>query len=538
MMDIASCGAPFDAHGLFVVYASPFFYAAMFAGLLLLIALNRKSLVKSFSGVDKKYYVALVLIFVLAVWLRAPRLSQSDEMMASSWEYVQGAKFLASGGSLYRCEYGSFNNCLCPTLVSHPAGLSFLLAVTFFFGANATYIPYLQLLVGSLAIVGVFFLSYILTKDERVSLVSSFCMAVLPLAVYYSIVAEGLESVFSVLFTALYFTFFVHSLRERTKPAYALAAISYATLLAFRMEYLIYLPFSGLIYLQFRGFGKGAIGKLKTWLWANRASLLISMTLAAAPLSIFVRFWILGGYAYSSFSSAYVLTGLQRFASSADTFLIPWIFLFTLCAPLLLASKKRRKLSVALYAWFLMMIAFFAFFIHGPAGRYLMSISIPLAIVVGLGTKEIAGRLGKAGLFVMVAIPVTLLIFSQTMPSWYNDVVTIEDALLAMKAAPTGSMFVVPSIDNVWAIQSFDSAETALPFFHLHRMQGAQEFYFLRIDRCDFSMHEEYRDMCSYLESIGKLVSQSGGAKLYKVTPSEEQFGRLLELREKYKAFF
>jgi len=534
-MALESCGTSFDAHGLFLIYGSPFFYAAIFAGLLLLVILNRKKLRASFSRVNKKYYVVLIAVFLLALWLRAPRLYTPHETLASAWEYVQGAKFLASDGTLQRCEYGSFNDCLCPSLVSHPAGISFLLSAVFFlFGANMSYLAFLQFLGGGLAAVAIFFLSYSLTKDEKASILSSFFIAALPLHITYSVTTEGFLSTLSALFTILYFIFFLHALKEKTRRSYALAAFACAALLALKMEYLMYIPVSVLLYFHVRGFKRETLHKLRAGISSNRVTLLVASALATAPVSVFVRFWVIGGYAYSSFRLSYLPSSLYRFVINAESLLMPWLLLFVFCVPLLLVSKASRRLSAALYAWFLVPIAFFAFFVYGPSGRYLVPISIPFALVLGLGTSHVAMQLGKARHVVMVAIPATLLLFSQSIPPWASGAVKMSDVLTLMEAAPDSSVFVVPCMNTVWAIQSFDSNVTTVPFLYMPNLH-ADSFYFLYTDRC---AGKQYSEICSYLANVGEMVSRSGGARLYLIRPSSEQREGLTELHEKYKAFF
>lgn len=527
-----------SAYKYFLMHISPLFYGIIFISLAVLFTLNFKSISKRFSKIDRKVYAILILIFLAGFWLRLSNIYWPASWDVSIWEHVQGGKFLGLKGILQRCDYGSFNECAEPTIMAHPAGFSFILGTTFFlFGANMNYVMLLQLTAGSLTILVLFFLAYILTKNKEVSLLSSAFLAFSPLHLINSISWNASLSAISVFFTSLYFLFLVHAIKDESKKSYALAAICFATLLTFRMENVLYIFVSLLLYFHLRGFEKKTLKAIWDDISRNKFSLLLAFLLALVPFSVFLEHWVFGGLIASSFMPANLLQNIDFFLQIMSIFFVPLIFLFMAYVPVLLHSKKHRSLSVTVLVWFLISPLMFLFFIYGTSDRYIMPTCIPFALFLGLGTAYTAENLRKFRPFVFLGIAIVLLLTVQSIPFGLLERDKISEPLHLIGTTEPGSKVIIPKSNTVWAIQCFDSDMFLVPFMNLGKLQDEKHLYFLYTITCDSELFPEYREHCEYLKDAGTLVGERGKNKLFHIgSLSPQQMQDLLDIFEKYKS--
>ena len=151
----------------------------------------------------------MTLILILGFYVRV-NLDSCDNY-SSLWEYVFAAKQMLLGE----------NN----ISMYHPKGFSLILAFTsIFFGFTYKTIITMGLLFSVLTTFLVFLITYVISKDEYVSLLSSLILSIFHSSVRLSYYG-GVE-VAGTFFLTLSILFFLISLKERTKKMFTLTFIA------------------------------------------------------------------------------------------------------------------------------------------------------------------------------------------------------------------------------------------------------------------------------------------------------------------------
>lgn len=195
--------------------------------LISLVFLNSRALAKSFRSIKKMTWVVLVLIILLAPFLflfNSPFVHFENLTIAKEF-YMGGDYFVENS------RYGPFY----PYLIF----LSFLV-----FGINSVAINYFELLFLALSILGVFLLSYFITRKELFSLIAS---GMYLLVSFYNFFIIHMNMYHFMLVFSLLFMLF--SYKEDNWKGYSLALVTiyFAGMMRWEMMGLFYVFAAGLL---------------------------------------------------------------------------------------------------------------------------------------------------------------------------------------------------------------------------------------------------------------------------------------------------
>ncbi len=204
----------------FYAEISPYLYLLLFLLILYLFMLNYTLIKKYFSAIPRKYWVFLLVLFLLGTSLRMHFSPMADILNADSWEYRIFAKSMMDDYGIISCD--------CPKVKDmHVHGYSFVQAIAYFlFGLKANVLYSMNLFFGAISVLAMFLLVYVLTRNEKLALLSSFILSILPWHVFYS--GTGMAEVSNSFFVILSVAIFFISLKLKKPQLYF---FSYALLL-------------------------------------------------------------------------------------------------------------------------------------------------------------------------------------------------------------------------------------------------------------------------------------------------------------------
>ena len=138
----------------------PFFILINFIILTYLIYFNRNNLKNFFLKIDKRTWILLFIIFVFALTLRIVLPLHYQRMWIDEAHYMETGKNM-----LQSFDQGNYIKSI---------GWPFLLSIAFWiFGVNTYVGLYFSTFLGALTVFNVFFLSFIITKQKNLSLISA-----------------------------------------------------------------------------------------------------------------------------------------------------------------------------------------------------------------------------------------------------------------------------------------------------------------------------------------------------------------------------
>lgn len=287
---------------------------------------------------NKNVLLVIVLIFILALSLRLAFYDLNLSRGPSNLFYVVMARSMALRGEYLLCDFAKFCLGAQKPYVTYPA----LLSMAFLFSGASVYVGYvLNVVIGSLTAVAMYFASYRLLKNQQAAILSAILMAIfLPQMFFTSSPDPGSSATLFALLSVAGFAYFFEK-KDMTSHFFAVSSLGLCV--AARLDHWFFLFFFLLWYmLKYNKVKK--IGK-RVWI---------------PPLIMFSLIVPLGvlGYVYafndmgdaSDFGLGYLSTSLQIMFT--HLFNIPssgFIFAFVLgvfgCFHLL---WKRKYLSASL----------------------------------------------------------------------------------------------------------------------------------------------------------------------------------------------
>jgi len=197
--------------------------------LIILVAMNWKYISEFLRTISRRTWLILVLIFLIALALRIfippyQHIIYIDE----AWYMEAGKDMLQTGIQGYY-----------PKSIGWP----FILRIAFgFFGVSNWVALYTSVLLGSLTVFTIFFMAFIITKNRKLSLISSLIFSLFPVHIRWSSTAEtNVATMFFICLTV--FLFFLYYKKKENSLLW-LAMIALAFTVQFRLEnYLLIILF-------------------------------------------------------------------------------------------------------------------------------------------------------------------------------------------------------------------------------------------------------------------------------------------------------
>ncbi len=186
----------------------------IFAAFIAMIAINIRTLAKPFRKIRKKTWLYLLIIFLTGLILRLFVFPHVHLMFIDEPWYMDMAKNMDNGNGPVVCNLVDDYAREC-SLPLKPSGWPFLVSIIFLFGVKNYYAIYLNSIIGSLSVILIFLLTYLLFRKQDTGLWSALFLALTPIQVIWSNTAEtNNASVFFILLTMLFFFAYIDSRKK------------------------------------------------------------------------------------------------------------------------------------------------------------------------------------------------------------------------------------------------------------------------------------------------------------------------------------
>lgn len=247
-----------------------------------------KNIKADFKKIGKNILILLFLIFLIGLALRIPIIPY--HVMTDEYDYMEAARNIVKTGEPNHCFYIDIETESCLPFL-RPMMFPFILSLAFIlFGTSSLTAIGISVLFGSLCIILIFLLAYLLFKQKEIGLWSALLLALNPMHIFWSKTAE--THVTSIFFILLVFVLFLYYFRVRDKKILLLGLLTTTFALNIRPEngMLLILVFL-LSYLFGRDLLRLEIKKIRNkgfWIWV---AILIIMLV---PYFIFLSNTIVG----------------------------------------------------------------------------------------------------------------------------------------------------------------------------------------------------------------------------------------------------
>jgi hypothetical protein len=389
----------------------------IFLAFFIILVMNLGAIRQHISGIERRTWAALLLIFLLGFALR-----NSGYMYGFNLDgihYTESARtWLHTGIFMKGCAFGDIDSCSLYHQALFPAGFPFMILVLYqAFGVNSLLPMALTGILGSITILLVFFISRELFNNDGAALCGALVFALIPLDIMIS--GTGAVRPVSLFFTGITVFFFLHALKRDTISSWLLVSITLSLTIYMRQENsVILIPFLLLFLMRYR--------KPTDFIKSERFILPAALFVAT---QIPVQHWILfmGGLGpgIPDFSASYLpfhlplmLMGLFFPYSGMGTFGFAATVLFLGSALFLLKGERGPAF---LWVWFVSFFLLYALYFQcssmvcGDHVRYLSSLSIPYSVLAGLSLYHIRPYLRiRMGHFLVIAA--LILFFTSGIP--------------------------------------------------------------------------------------------------------------------------
>ena len=225
-----------------LLYNTSYLMLLVFIPLSILILFNLRYIKNAFSKINKKTWLFLIVIFLIGFWLRNSEYKYGIDV--DGLFYHESAKTIYENNVFSQgCLIGTPADCKYFFNAVFLPGYPFLITPFFYiFGVHDIFSMILSGILGSLNIILIFFIFYLLFDNEKGSLYAASLYSLVPLDVYISSTAAVRTS--ALFFAFLSIIFFLISIKKNKLSLWLLTAISFSFSIYMKLELVfILIPF-------------------------------------------------------------------------------------------------------------------------------------------------------------------------------------------------------------------------------------------------------------------------------------------------------
>ena len=170
-----------------------------------LFLLNIDKIIGIYKRINKKTWFSLFLVILVGFLIRMWFVPHIHHVYFDEFEHIDIAKNMMNSDEFAITMKGDGNNLEIGDLQFWPPGYHTILALVFsVFGSSESVAYNLSVVIGSLSILIIFLIAYLLFSNETISLYSAFLFSFIPVHLKYSGASElGITSLFFILLTLL-----------------------------------------------------------------------------------------------------------------------------------------------------------------------------------------------------------------------------------------------------------------------------------------------------------------------------------------------
>ncbi len=493
-----------------------YFLYTLFSLIAILLFLKRDVFKGILSRINRStWYVLLFLVF-FSLFLRLFLSPMYIVNYSNAWEYMAAAKNLLYNHAFTVCSFGSVGECYSQITPPHPPGSAFFLALgSMFFGLSRNLHLGLNIMAGSLTPVMAFLFIYLLFKNEKLAVFSSFLFSLIPFHIFNSGYGGGYALASFWIFLSL-FSFMAFLRKKEALLGFLTVAIVIFTSFI-RIENLFLLvifPVSIPI--------------------LNRKKKENAKLLKIFLLSILVLFPLLTVQTFSlenttcgyDFSFAYVGRNVFFMADIlSETFTVPFIFISMAIVLFFFFQKKNYRREMI----FLLLISlsyagiYLTYFNHFNPD-YALNITAPFILLLSFGIFEMRKMFPRkfekafllSAVFVLFVLFLhgNLLPYKRMEPYVYDGERASENIMEFVEELPEDS-FVSASFSEVLMIESLTERKVVMASLlpGKYNIIENKKIYWIKSKLSDISNDSEKVE--GFFEL--RLLKEKNGTKIYEV---------------------
>jgi len=374
----------------YLIRIEPVFLGVNFILIVASFLSSLKDIKKVLKNVKKISWIILIIIFAIGFILRMFVAPHTHRVFFDEDIYLDIGKQILTEGKGCLCNYGDSKECYDCILMKWPNGYPFTAAVAFmFFGISESVAFNLEVLLGSISVLLVFGIGYLLSGKEEIGLFSALLFALIPVHIMWSGTTAS-EPVF-MFYTILSIFAFLVSFREFNfkTSLFAMSALSFA--LQVRAEGPVLLIIIGGMILLLDKKLKVKINDVKFLIPLIVLFFLIMPTLLHVRHSSETDPWGSSGKVFGwEYAKQNIPINAWFWFTGYPAIENPVFFTIFAIIGLIFLLKINVKLALFLGLWFLSIFFLYAFFYagsvrYGTDVRYSMSGYIPFVIFGGFG---------------------------------------------------------------------------------------------------------------------------------------------------------
>jgi 4-amino-4-deoxy-L-arabinose transferase-like glycosyltransferase len=414
----------------------PIFLFVNFTALLGFFAINFNNIRKQLSKVNRYTWFFLFVIFLLGFFLRMYIAPHTHRLFFDEDIYLEIGKEILERGKGSLCNYADADGCYEYDLMKWPNGYPFILAITFlFFGVSEAVAFNLMIFLGSLSIILVFLISYLLSGKEEIGLYSALLFALIPLHIMWS--ATTASEPVLIFFTLLAVFCLIMATKTNSWKTCGLALVALAYAIQIKAEGGILLALAGFIILLF---GRNWIKKLKDkkflFFWMLFFFLITPYLIHISYAAKFDPWGATGKKFALGHARRNLPENLLFWIQGYPTIEHPTLFTVLAILGTFYCIDKRARIFLLLLVWFMLFFWLYVFFYAGSVRygvdvRYSLNCYPPLIILGGYGLYALKRAISKkinGKLITIILISLVLATSYFYLPSISTPAEKIEEA--------------------------------------------------------------------------------------------------------------
>jgi len=500
-----------------IVNVSPFLLSLMFVSIISLTLFNHKEILKIFKKINNKTWFLLFLVFVVSCYIRFFRVPHVHRWYDDEFQYMLIAKHITLQFQSKTCSG------ICHTPRTLALGFPFILAIPFFlFRIDSMIAINTTVVLSVLTIPLIFLISYLIFKNEEISLYASLLFSMVPSIGLWSTTTE--PNVPSVFFLALSLFYFLSYFHNQKFKILVLAVITLAFTMYMRHENILILPILFFMFLVL-DVDRERFRSMKFWMLSIIFLALISIDviqfLTSTETGLFVISTVL-----RNFNEWFLPFMLGEYHSTIFSLLILIGLIF---------SKKDKSLLIMII-W---LIPWFILCLFNPDGeehrlnRFAVPVYITLSLIGGFGFFSLTRLIENNLLKIFILLIVIFFLFSSFFS--YVESHTPQEFIIETKLSLMAKEKIPKNCYVIAAYPSVISATTDLKtimteqFVHTDTIE--ESFYesdcilFFKDIHCEvdlFGFKEDCNFVLNNYELSPFLIYPSGDYGFYKLQPREK----------------
>ncbi|MCK5023626.1 MAG: glycosyltransferase family 39 protein [Candidatus Aenigmarchaeota archaeon] len=408
-----------DVFGLWYMTHTVEVMSIIFAVFIILFLLNINTIFRAFKKVKKETWLILLSILVIGFLLRSTNYVYGNGY-DGLFSPASAKVLLNSNIQAWNCAMGSDENCYTYSQNLAPPGYSYLIFLSFIvFGVNDINAMIISSILGTLNILIIFLISYLLFKNERVGLYAAVCFALIPFDIVLS-ATSGMRTT-SLFFTGFAFLIFTMALKKHDVKMWSLAAISLSYSIYVRQEnFLMILPMMLFFIIEKKAW-KNTMRRINTGLIVKYFIPLAIFIVSQIPVQHWVMLadrgpsmFVLSNFPIVSIAIIKMLLYDPILRTSyynilmTSAFFISLLFIFK-------RRNKESKLMCIIWLWFLSYFVMYSAYLQCIGFpevfcyeylRYTQGLLIPYAILAGIVLFNVENffKRGKNIIFVIIFV--------------------------------------------------------------------------------------------------------------------------------------